>query len=168
MLRRPITALGLALLPLLVACDAKQLYMANQTVIGLNAAVDPEAGTGSLLIGYDRDFVALVPRSVEQRETDAQGKVVLDADGKPRLTGHTDAMSALVCADVRFEKIWLRYYYEAMATGEAAKQFARKLSATNAEAQRSAASMREFFKCFRRAEAGAADGQPPANQGSGQ
>lgn len=167
MLRKPIAVLGLALIPLLAACDAKQLYMANQTVIGLNAAVDPEAGTGSLLIGYDRDFVALVPRSVEQQEIDAQGKVVLDANGKPRLTGHTDAMSALVCADVRFEKIWLRYYYEAMATGEAAKQFARRLSATNQEAQKSADSMREFFKCFRRAEAIDKAGQSSANQGSG-
>lgn len=164
MSRIPIVALGLALVPFLAACDAKQLYMANQTTIGLNAAVNPETGNGSLLIGYDRDFVALVPRSVEQYQKDAQGDVKLGTDGNPLITGHSDAMSALVCADVRFEKIWLRYYNEAMATGEAARRFAQQLAAPGADGRAAKTSMRDFFKCFRRAEAG--NGQAP-NQGVG-
>jgi len=154
-----------ALVPFLAACDARQLYMANQTTIGLNASVNPETGNGSLLIGYDRDFVALVPRSVEQQQTDAQGRVVLGADGKPVLTGDSDAMSALVCADVRFEKIWLRYYAEAMATGEAARQFARRLGTPGPDGGATKQSMRDFFKCFRRADTEGAQAQ---NQGGSQ
>jgi hypothetical protein len=43
-------------LVLLAGCEPNQLYMASHTVVGINAAVNPEQTTGSLLIGYDRSF----------------------------------------------------------------------------------------------------------------
>jgi len=41
---------------LLSACEPAQLYLANHTVIGINAKVNPEQGNGILVIGYDRTF----------------------------------------------------------------------------------------------------------------
>jgi hypothetical protein len=64
------------LLVLLSACEPTQLYLANHTVIGINAKVNSEQGNGILVIGYDRTFATVIPRSVEQREN---GLVTRDA-----------------------------------------------------------------------------------------
>ena len=60
-----------ALLPactvtLLTGCEANQLYLASHTVVGINAAVNPEQTNGWLIVGYDRSFATVIPRSVRQ------------------------------------------------------------------------------------------------------
>src|SRR3954453_22494124 len=95
---RSVVVVALTFSPLLISCEANQLYMANHTVVGINASVNPEQGTGSLLIGYDRAFATVIPRSVEQQATAPDGTPMFDSTGKPKLTGKYDAMSALVCA----------------------------------------------------------------------
>ena len=57
--------IALTLIAGLAACgEPTQLYIAHNTVLGLDAAVDTNRQAGRLLFGYDRQFVALAPRSV--------------------------------------------------------------------------------------------------------
>src|SRR5262245_42386104 len=65
------------LLPALIAwllnsCsyDATQLYVVHQTVIGIDAAVNNEQKAGHLLIGYDRRFLTISPKSVPMSNLD--------------------------------------------------------------------------------------------------
>jgi hypothetical protein len=91
-------ALRLALLPaysitLLTGCEANQLYLASHTVVGVNAAVNPEQTNGWLIIGYDRSFATVIPRSVQ---TPAAGGTQTRDAQTPAAGGTTrDAMSAL-------------------------------------------------------------------------
>ena len=100
---------------LLTGCEPNQLYFASHTVVGVNAAVNPEQTSGWLIIGYDRTFATVIPRSV----TPAAG-------GQPR-----DAMSVLACSSLSVKGITIKRYTELIATGEAAKTFAAKLRAVD-------------------------------------
>ena len=130
-----IVARALALV-LLAGCEPNQLYMASHTVVGINAAVNPEQTTGSLLIGYDRSFATVIPRSVETTATDG--------------TQTRDAMSALVCSNLSVDGITIRRYTESLATGEAAKTFADKLkSDSDRQPGTALAAVKDFFDCFK-------------------
>ena len=43
---------------------ARQLYIAHNTVVGVDAVVDTNRQVGRIVVGYDRQFVALAPKSV--------------------------------------------------------------------------------------------------------
>lgn len=148
MLRSRILAMALASTAL-AGCDANQLYMAYQTNIGIHAAVNPQMTEGSLMIGYRRDFAAVVPRSVPVR---ADGTAA--AGTAPEAW---DAMAAMVCSDLVVSGIWLDRYEENLATGPAAIAFAKELAKAKAGEQ-----ARDFFSCFR------SSSQPAATGGTGQ
>lgn len=117
--------LFVAAMPLAVAaCEPRQLLVGARTIIGINAQVNAEQTTGSVIVGYDRNFTAIVPRSVPQ------------GDGVER-----DVMAALVCSDLKVEGISIRGYSESIATGKAATEFAKKLKNKNA-------TLGQFFNCF--------------------
>ncbi len=89
----------------LSACEAKNLYIAHDTVLGINAALDQGRQQGQLVIGYDRDFAAVVPKTVEAD------------DG----SGEKDAMALLNCTHLEIKGIYLNRYSDVVVTGEAAK-----------------------------------------------
>lgn len=115
---------------LLAGCEANQLYMGAHTVIGINAQVNPEQTSGWVLVGYDRSFAALVPRSVQK---DAQTQ---------------DAMAALACSSLWVQGISIKRFNESIATGEAAKSFADGLKIAKAGDDKTR-SMKDFFSCFK-------------------
>lgn len=128
-------ALSLAVIPAsLAACEPTQLYMVSHAVVGLNASVNPEQTTGSLLIGYDRTYATVIPRSVAT--TTANG------------VQFRDAMSALVCSELAVDGITIRRYTESLATGRAATRFAAKL-AEGTNPQATGARVKDFFDCFK-------------------
>lgn len=140
------TALAPALLAvaLLGACEARQLYIAHDTVIGVNAAVNQARSSGRLMIGYDRDFVTVIPRSVDVAE--------LGESGAGR-----EAMSAIACSEVEVDGVFLTRFVEHVATGRAARNFAQALANGGADGRpaRSAAesaddreSIDRFLSCF--------------------
>jgi hypothetical protein len=129
---RRITLLALVA-GLLGACEVNQLYTASHTNIGINAAVKPDMTEGSLMVGYQRDFVTLVPKSVPDTEA----------------PGNRDVMAALVCTDLVVSGIWLNKYVEYVATGKAARDFAAKLKGSSAS---------QFFDCYQDPQAAANKG----------
>ena len=60
-----------------------------------------ERAKGRLVIGYDRNFVTLVPKSVP--------------DGK----GGREAMAVLSCSELKVDGIFLSKFIEYLATGKA-------------------------------------------------
>ena len=125
--------LGLILAALtLAACDATQLYIAHDTVLGLNANVNTARTSGKLVFGYDRQFGTLIPKSV-----DADDNQNGNDDGKGR-----EAMAVLSCSEVGVDGIFLTRFVEHLATGQAAKNFAKAL-ADDPEAVNLG-----FFECF--------------------
>jgi hypothetical protein len=146
-------------LALLTGCEPNQLYLTTHTVIGVNARVNPDQSAGYLVIGYDRTFAAVMPRSVEVK--DGQGKDAGTTDGTTRRVQNkeagptTDAMTALACSSVWVSGVTIKRYNEAIATGDAAQKFAQKLAANTADpdakitaADRKAA-LKDFFGCFK-------------------
>lgn len=121
-----------SLVLLLAGCDANQLYMGSKTVIGVNAAVSPDQTKGWVVVGYDRTFAAIVPRSADE----------LGEDGKPADGGRKDAMSALVCSRLEVSGITIKHFTESIATGKAAQTFATQLGSDTAP-------IKDFFKCFK-------------------
>ena len=124
---------------LLTGCEPNQLYLTTHTVVGVNAQVNPDQSSGHLVIGYDRTFATVMPRSVEGKKA-----------------GTTDAMTALACSSVWVKGITIKRYSESIATGEAAETFARNLT-VNADATGGAqataadrkAALKDFFDCFK-------------------
>ena len=110
-----ITSTGLA------ACgEPTQLYIAHNTVVGVDAAVDTNRQAGRLVIGYDRQFVALAPKSV--RHTDDA-----DPECKNEDDGCREAMAVLSCNEVEVDGIFLTKFKDRLATGNAAKEAAAKI-----------------------------------------
>lgn len=97
--------LVIMLLGLVAGCAPTSLYVAHDTVLGVNAKVDKGRQEGQLVIGYDRDFATVIPKTV------------------PTDTGR-DAMSLVHCSNVRVEGIYLDEYSDFTATGTAAKNVA--------------------------------------------
>lgn len=103
----PAAAFGACVL--LSACSTNNLYIAHDTVVGLNASVDSQRGSGQLIVGYDRNFGTYVPKSVR------------DGDGQ-------EAMSVLSCSKLKVRGIWLTEFTEYLGTGEAAAIYADNLA----------------------------------------
>jgi hypothetical protein len=108
-------------------CEATNLYVAHTTVLGVNGAMNADQSSGHLIIGYDRKFGAVVPKSVDT------------ADGK-------EAMSVLSCSDVKVDGIFLAAFTEYLATGRAAQGFAEKVVNPNNDADRKA--INQMFDCY--------------------
>lgn len=105
--------LNLFLVPVffvLASCDAQRLYVAHDTVLGINANVSPNRQRGRLIVGYDRDFTTVIPKSVPR--TDAPGH---------------DAMASLGCTNLEVEGPVLRKYRDLVVTGDAAIALGRQL-----------------------------------------
>ncbi len=138
-----LASLSACAITLLTGCEPNQLYLTSHTVVGVNAQVNPDQSSGYLVIGYDRTFATVMPRSVQ----------VKDAQGKD--TGTTDAMTALACSSVWVKGITIKRYSESIATGDAAQTFAKKLTANavGTDAQITAAdrkaALKDFFDCFK-------------------
>jgi len=96
----------------LSACEPTHVFVAHQTVVGVDAAVDTQMTKGHLIIGYDRTFVTVVPKSVESTDGKIPGR---------------DAMSVIACSKVQVDGIVLSQFIENMATGKAAKIYAERL-----------------------------------------
>jgi|GEM_PF-784839 len=121
--------LGLILAALtLAACEANQLYIAHDTVLGLNANVNSARTSGKLVFGYDRQFGTLIPKSVDVEEGQT---------GNER-----EAMAVLACSDVGVESIFLTRFVEHLATGQAARNFAKALAENPDDVNLG------FFECF--------------------
>lgn len=110
---------------ILSGCEPTNLYVAHHTVIGVNAAMNTERTSGRLVIGYDRKFVTVIPKSVP----------IDGVANKQR-----DAMAALSCSEVEVKGIFLSKFIEYLATGEAGKKFAERFGNTGDGAG--------IFECF--------------------
>ena len=128
-----VAALSAGIITMLGGCDANQLYMGSKTVVGVNAAVNPEQNKGWLVVGYDRNFVALIPRSADEKPEPGE------AD-----TGKQDAMAALACSRLVVSGISIKYFKESIATGKAAQIFAEKLHEADPQ------TVKDFFDCFKK------------------
>lgn len=104
----------------LPACEPRNLYVAHDTVVGVNAKVSQDRQQGQLVIGYDRDFVTVIPKSVD------------DPSGQNK----KDAMALLSCTELEVDGIFLSKYVDITASGEAAKNFASRIQDDN-----------NFFNC---------------------
>lgn len=97
-------------------CEATNLATHHKTVVGVNAAVNAEQTKGHLVVGYDRKFSAVVPKSV--KEDNGEGKEV---------------MSAFSCSNLEVNGIYLSRFTELLITGEAAKKYAEAVAKGEAE-----------------------------------
>ena len=127
----PLALLSACVATVLAGCEANQLYVVSRTVVGVNAAVNPELTEGAIFVGYDRSFATVIPRSVKVRdkETDVEKK---------------EAMTSLACSSLAVNGITVKRFTESIATGEAAHIFAKKLHQTA-----DASSVKDFFDCFK-------------------
>jgi hypothetical protein len=120
----------------------KQLYVAHDTKLGIDASINTATTSGSIDLGYDRRFVTWVPRSVEIDEDGVDGKVISDQDGDGQDEAKArEVMSVIACSNLRVGIVSIDYYDEAMATGRAAVRFARALANNEQDAQ-------DYFRCF--------------------
>jgi len=110
---------------LLAGCEPTHLYVVHTTVVGVDAGVNTQQTAGHLIVGYDRKFAAVVPKSVAR-----------DDGGK-------EAMAALSCSETEVSGIFLTGFTEYLATGEAAKEFAARLGRSD----RQALEGKRFFEC---------------------
>ncbi len=99
----------------LSGCEARNLYVAHDTVVGLNAQLSEDRKKGRLVFGYDRDFVTIIPKSV-------------DKDKKSPDDPHREeVMASLGCSHIVVDGIYLTEYRDMVVTGDAAKALAKKL-----------------------------------------
>ena len=92
---------------LLTGCETVNLHVVHHTVVGVNAAVNTDQTAGHVIVGYDRKFNTIIPKSVDDKKNN----------------GH-EAMSALSCSEVEVDGIFLTKFQESLATGDAAIKFA--------------------------------------------
>ena len=83
--RRLILLFSICLLTLTGCQWGEQLYVAYDTKLEIDASVNTATSSGSIDLGYDRRFVAWVPRSVElERAADRQGELEPQAKLEPQ------------------------------------------------------------------------------------
>ena len=135
----------------LIACgEPTQLYIAHNTVVGLDAAVDTNRQSGRLLFGYDRQFIALAPKSVPHKQNSEFPDVVCDA---PDAKCH-EAMAALSCNEVEVRGIFLTRFKDNLATGTAATKAATTIKKAADDLVKGTGSQQEqsaipaFFDCW--------------------
>ncbi|MBY6005024.1 hypothetical protein KUV62_13970 [Salipiger bermudensis] len=92
-----------------LGCSPHNLYVAHDTVVGVNARVSADRQQGQLLVGYDRDFVTIIPVTVQEP------------------TGDRDAMALLSCTELVVDGVYLSQYTDITASGKAAQTFAKAL-----------------------------------------
>ena len=87
---------------LLSACTSlsKQVYVASDTSLGVNGAVNTAQTAGKLVIGYDRKFVAYVPKII--------------------YAGDSDVMAVYNCTHLEVQGLRITAFRERLATGDAA------------------------------------------------
>jgi hypothetical protein len=123
----------------------KQLYLAHDTKLGIDASINTATSSGTLDLGYDRRFVTWVPRSVEIK------------DANPETA--KEVMSVLACSELRVGIVSIDYYDESLATGAAATKFA------NALAQKDGQVAKDYFECFTKHSSNAVEEKPEAGDG---
>ena len=86
---------------LLCACTnlSKQVYVASDTSLGVNGAVNTAQTAGKLVIGYDRKFVAYVPKINNK--------------------GNSDVMAVYNCTHLEVQGLRITAFRERLATGDA-------------------------------------------------
>ncbi len=140
---RPV-ALSMALF-VFGGCEARQLYVAHDTVIGINANVNQTRTSGRVIVGYDRYFITLVPRSADMPPPE---------NGQPPDEDDREAMSVLSCSKMQIEGVFLTEFTERLATGRAAHEFSKAISPRgtgeqgNQEQENKPESGEQFFDCF--------------------
>ena len=101
---------------ILVSGCGENLYVAHDTVVGVNAAVSADRAQGQFVFGFDRDFTAVVPVK-EKGSSDATGGV----------SENREAMAVFGCSRVETQNIFLTRYSDVIATGSAAVDLAETL-----------------------------------------
>ena len=127
----PVALLSACVATVLAGCEANQLYVVSRTVVGVNAAVNPEMTEGAIFVGYDRSFATVIPRSVKvkDKQTNAEKQ---------------EAMTSLACTHLAVNGITVKRFTESIATGDAAHIFAQKLHTAAGDS-----SVKDFFDCFK-------------------
>lgn len=92
----------------------KQLYIASDTSLGVNGAVNTAQTAGKIVIGYDRKFVTVVPKMNPNAES--------------------DVMSAYNCTHVEIKGLRISKFRERLASGEAATNLVSNMRNGNAVA----------------------------------
>ena len=103
----------------------QDLYVAHDTVVGLNAEINPSSQSTNVTLGYDREFVTVIP-------------TVPTNDGSEE----REAMALLGCTHLEVDGIFLRNYSDEIVSGKAAIAMAEKLGA--------GADTGAYFKCHQR------------------
>jgi len=117
--------IGLAAICVIAAgCAPQNLYVSHDVVVGVNAQLSADRQQGRLLVGYDRDFITIIPKSVE----------VPGEEGR-------EVMSLLGCTELTVDGIFISSFADTLASGEVAKKFAASLAEDT-----------RFFDCHDRAE----------------
>lgn len=97
-------------------CSPDNLFIAHETVVGVNAKVSADRQQGQLVIGYDRDFVTIVPTTAESA------------------SGGREAMALLSCTELAVDGIYLAQYTDVTATGAAAARLGKAIDETGSAA----------------------------------
>lgn len=108
----------------LVSGCGENLYVAHDTVVGLNAAVSADRAQGQFVFGFDRDYTAVVPVK-EKGSKDSAGKV----------TTSREAMAVFGCSRVETKGIFLTRYSDVIATGSAAVDLAETIGKSSSSTQ---------------------------------
>lgn len=111
---------------IVAGCAPQNLYVAHDVVVGVNAQLSADRQQGRLLVGYDRDFITIIPKSVE----------VEGEEGR-------EVMSLLGCTELSVDGIFISSFTDTLASGEVAKKFAASLATDT-----------RFFDCHDRMEGG--------------
>lgn len=98
-------------------CAPKNLYVAHETVLGLNAKVNQARQQGQLLFGYDRDFVTVIPTQVKVLRESSEKSSEKSEENQ---SFETDAMALVHCTRLMTDGIYLGEYTDFTATGVAA------------------------------------------------
>jgi hypothetical protein len=126
----PLAVLSACAVTVLAGCEANQLYITSHTVVGVNAAVNPELTQGWLVVGYDRTFATVIPRSVKTQDKDTKAE-------------KQEAMTSIACSNLTVNGITIKRFTESIATGEAARTFAENLGGPDARL------VKDFFDCLK-------------------
>jgi len=120
--------LSAGIVSVLTGCEPNQLYLGSRTVVGVNAAVTPELNSGSIVVGYDRTFATVIPRSVQEDPTDPK----------------REAMTSIACSSLLVKGVTIKRFTESIATGKAAEEFAKTLKDDDPKP------VKDFFDCFKK------------------
>lgn len=116
---------ALALLLGLGACQ--NLYIASDTSAGIQASLNTARTAGKMSIGWERDFIVMIPRSVkvnsdeDGKANDKNQKNKSSSAQKNHPNQEMEAMSVASCTDFDTEGVYITKFEQRLATGEAAR-----------------------------------------------